>query len=1144
MSTENREKNNILAAIDENQSEAARRKKIDIFTELARQLWHTDPQRGSDLAQTAYKLAVKDPPYTKGIAESLYGLGISNIQFANYEQALSQLFEALSIYETLGILKEQGDALFAIGNLYASQSQSEQAISHLHQALTIAQETMSKAEMARCHHSLAQVYKGQGDFERAFNHHEQFHTLEQAIFNEGTDTRVGDLQILHHTETAGKEAEIYRLKNVELEKEIAERKRVEEALQQSEERFRTLVESSVAGILVHRDTNPLFVNQSYAYILGYESTAEILAMDSVLPLIAPYEQERMLSYQAARVKGEPTLAQYEYDAVRKDGSIATIQLVATMLTWNGEPATLASIIDITESKQAEKELRDSEENLSKAQKIAHLGFWVWDVLADKISWSDEMYRIYGLESKVQPSNESVYELIHPDDKEIFNLTMADLATGQGPSSIEYRIVRADGQVRIVHIIAEIFYDESGNLLQMMGTVQDVTERRQVEKALQSANEQLAQRIEELSTLNQLSQKLSFVTNLKANLKTLTVTMVQLFQARTSIATLLNPAGTELVIVSHHNKDKDGSPTDMIGITIPLSDSQAERQVIETGRSVLITPDNLGLLDKAGQKRLEKPNTHCLMISPLLARGKAIGTLTISADKVGRIFTLAEMGLAETVAVQVAGAIDTARLFDELRDAKEAAEAANRAKSAFLSSMSHELRTPLNGILGYTQIFKHDATMSAAQQEGVDIIHHSGEHLLTMINDILDLSKIEADHLDLMPVEIHFPRFLQLIVDMIRPRAERKGLTFTHKSDPKLPSMLLADETRLRQILLNLLSNAVKFTQQGCVTMRVRESGGSGVWRPNVAWRKGDAVLLRFEVKDTGIGIPVEWQAEIFEPFRQVENRQIQQTGTGLGLSISQRLVQMMGGELFVQSDGSGSHFWFEISLPLVAESSKSEKVETRTITGYRRTTGEASFNILLVDDVVENRTVLQALLTPLGFTVGEAVDGLEAIAQVANFKPDLILMDLLMPHMDGLEATRQIRQLAEGQEVPIIALSASVSPEKQELSFTVGCDDFLPKPFIETAVLDKLQRYLPLQWIYRDESPQEIKNLISPPQATLTKLLHLANIGDVLGIEAQLITLKKENVQYVPFVAQIKQLATEFKVDEIEQYIQDYLEKK
>jgi len=485
--------------------------------------------------------------------------------------------------------------------------------------------------------------------------------------------------------------------------------------------------------------------------------------------------------------------------------------------------------------------------------------------------------------------------------------------------------------------------------------------------------------------------------------------------------------------------------------------------------------------------------------------------------------------------------------ENLRHAKEAAEEANRAKSVFLSRMSHELRTPLNGILGYTQIFKRDPALTAEQQKGIDIIHRSGEHLLMMINDILDLSKIEANRIELVPAEISLTQFLQTIAELMKLRAAQKGLTFIYEPSSNLPESFLADETRLRQVLLNLLGNAIKFTAQGSVTLSVRR--GDIITANH---EEGATLLpLCFEVKDSGVGIPLQQQTEIFEPFRQVGDKQTQHKGTGLGLAISQRLVQMMGGDLQVESGETGSRFWFDIAVPLPISPRESKRANSHRVTGYTRMTGKNSLNLLVVDDVTENRTVLNAFLTPLGFIIHEADSGLSALEKVVQCNPDLILMDVVMPDMDGLETTRQIRQQTTWQQMPIIAISADVDAVAQQKSILAGCDAFLPKPFKTESVLEKLEQYLPLTWLYEDEpllvngthppteSPQ-IDGKI-PPEITLTKLLNLNMVGDAKAVRACLHTLREEDVEYAPFVNRISGMVAQFDMGGIDAYIKSCL---
>ena len=465
----------------------------------------------------------------------------------------------------------------------------------------------------------------------------------------------------------------------------------------------------------------------------------------------------------------------------------------------------------------------------------------------------------------------------------------------------------------------------------------------------------------------------------------------------------------------------------------------------------------------------------------------------------------------------------------LQLAKEQAERANQAKSRFLTGMSHELRTPLNSILGYAQLLQNDGSIPAPRRQALGVIRQSGEHLLMLINDILDVARNEAGQIKLAHDKINFPEFLQQIVRMFRLQAEDKGIVFRYQALGTLPPMVRADEKRLRQILINLLSNAMKFTDHGEVVLMVtckRE-------------------ITRFQIKDTGAGIRAQDLEHIFQPFqRGPESTGGRAEGIGLGLTISRMLTELMGGVLSVESTvGVGSTFQVKMPLPEVHTPQSAHRTRSRIAgyRGHRRT-------ILVVDDQPDHRHWLVTALQPLGFQVSEAADGVECLRQVGAQTPDVVLIDLVMPEMDGFEATRRLRADQRTRGCVIVAVSANAFTEDREQCIAAGCNDFIPKPIDLDDLLAALKVQLGLEWMHEssalsdDEQNNAVQRMPAPPADQLHDLLEVVRIGYVKGLLEKIERIERLDERYTPFAHLLRRLAHEFRLTEITEMVHARLE--
>ncbi|NUO78545.1 PAS domain S-box protein [candidate division KSB1 bacterium] len=892
-----------------------------------------------------------------------------------------------------------------------------------------------------------------------------------------------------------------------------ERKLVEAQARSSEDQFRALFEHSIdAVLLATHDGNVIAANQEACRVFG-RTAAEICQIgrtglvdpnDARLPLLL---EERA---RTGRFKGELNFK-------RKDGSVFPGEVSSAFYTEkSGETKASIIIRDVTERKRAEDELRAAHQFTQEIFNNAAEGIIVYDTELRYVLFNRFMEALTGkrAEEVIGRYAPEVFPVLHEKGMDDHLRRALAGETVKVPDVF----LKFEGREVWESNVYGPHRDAQGNIMGVIALVNDITERKRSEESLRSSEERFRTLFESAPigiTINNAEGRF--------------------LQVNRAMQELLGYE--EAALQTMRFKE----------VTLP-EDFAESKQVF--GELVAGRRSHFNIEKRYRKKSGEIlwANTVCrairdaegkflytfAMIVDITARKQADAALRKAHDELEGRVKERTRELSNSNVLLTKQIEERLRMEAALKEAKEVAEMANRAKSEFLANMSHELRTPLNGILGYAQILKRDAALSAGHKENVEIIQRSGEHLLTLINDVLDLAKIEAGKFELHLGDFSLTDLLQSVTEIARVRAEQKGLAFVYESLSPLPAFVTGDERQLRQVLLNLLANAVKFTETGGVSFKIGTA----------ASRAGET-RVRFQVEDTGIGIPQERLEEIFLPFQQVSELRHRVEGAGLGLAISRKLVNLMGGELHVRSElGHGSAFWFEIVLPETQAARRVLQTVEHSINGYL---GEKK-KLLVVDDKKENRALLAKLLAPLGFEITEAGHGQEALDILARAPVALILLDLVMPVMDGFEATRRIRQLPHCEHTPIIALSASVFEHNREASLSAGCNDFIPKPVRLEVLLEKLQTHLQLQWRYAEEARPQLESpapqFTAPPRAELEALHQLAMMGDLSGILQQLDALAQREGRFSSFIEEIRGHAKKYDVKRIREMLKGYLHER
>jgi PAS domain S-box-containing protein len=858
---------------------------------------------------------------------------------------------------------------------------------------------------------------------------------------------------------------------------VTKRHQQERNLRESEEYYRLLAEHSTDMVSYHNaDTTFTYASSMCLSLTGYR--AEELANYPLIKFIHPEDRERVKLTYSMTLAHIGLVNRITYRFAQKSGDYIWLEMTKKALIEpnTGQVKVICSTRDIQQRKEMEQTLEKTNSRLNLALEASTIGTWEWNILNGYVTCSKRTIDIFGYEAKDMDNltYKDFLRSVHTSDRNHIVTAFRNAVYNRIGYAIQFRIIRGDGKLVWVDGRGQVYCDAEGKPNFVIGVAIDITQSKETE---QEVKRQLQKEL----LLRQITENIRFKFDLNRIFETTANQLGEAFNLDRCLVHTCNPKSEEKIqIVAQYLQSS--TYVSLLNMEIPLMDNPHGQEVLSADRAIAID-------DVYKDTRLSGLSDFCRQVglkSLLVARtsyqGKANGLICLQQCARYRHWTKEEMELLEAVAAQVGIAIAQAQLLEieksqklqlksqnqSLQESQRLAEAANNAKSEFLAMMSHEIRTPMNAVIGITELLL-ESELSSQDKEYIQMIQQGGQSLTTIINDILDFSKIESNNLELESIPINIWDCINSVVELLKPTAIAKSLNLICAIAPSVPQIIKGDSTRIRQILTNLLSNAIKFTEVGQIEIIITAN------KILEQLSDRDFYELKFTVKDTGIGIPSHLMTRLFKPFSQVDASTTRQHGgTGLGLAISKKLTEMMGGTMWVtsrsirdrQQDPKTLEYLagepptdFAISCPLEFGSTFYSLIKTVAISNNELASISAQkynfikpplahqipLKILLVEDNLVNQKVALKLLERMGYSADIAENGLKAIKRIQKSTYDVVFMDIQMPEMDGITATKEIRR--SNQDSPyIIAMTANAMIGDREIYIEAGMNGYVTKP--------------------------------------------------------------------------------------------------